>query len=373
MGYVGNVNDHYCSPEEGVPFYRTLNIRNGHFRHVQLKYVTHAFNEKNKKSQIKNNDILIARVGANLGMVCKADGLHGLANMANSIIIKTDLVNDADADFFTYFLLSPMGKNQIFSGAAGGAQGVFNTKLTQEIKVPIPPYPEQQKIATILGTWDKAISTTEHLIENSKQQKKALMQQLLTGTHTQRKRLLDDSGKPFDGDWIFSIFTEIFKVANDKKTQVKSGDYLEIGEIPVVDQGKQLISGYTNNAEKHTNLPVIIFGDHTRIIKWVDFEFAQGADGTQVLKENKCLDAKFSYYLLQNTDIPNLGYSRHMRELKEKDFKYPKDKQEQQKIASVLTNADNEIELLKQQLTDLKQEKKALMQQLLTGKRRVIV
>lgn len=236
-------------------------------------------------------------------------------------------------------------------------------------KFNIPPLPEQRKIAKILSTWDKAISTTERLIDNSKQQKKALMQQLLTG----KKRLLDDSGKPFEGEWLFSTFSEVFKVANNKKTQIKSGDYLESGHIPIVDQGKQLISGYTNNVEKYDDIPVIIFGDHTRIVKWVDFEFAQGADGTQVLKATKHFDGKFSYYLLSNTDIPNLGYSRHMRELKEKDFKHPNSIKEQQKIALLLTNADQEIELLEQQLADLKQEKKALMQQLLTGKRRVKV
>ena len=129
----------------------------------------------------------------------------------------------------------------------------------------------------------------------------------------------------------------------------------------------------TNNKEIYKDLPVIIFGDHTRAVKWVDFEFAPGADGTQVLKSLSHIDTKFSYYLLLHTDIPNLGYSRHMRELKEKDFKYPVDIIEQQKIASVLTTADQEIELLEAKLAHLKDEKKALMQQLLTGKRRVKV
>ena len=69
VGYVGNVNDYYCDAGIGVPFYRTLNIRDGYFRHDELKYVTQEFNSKNKKSQIENGDILIARVGANLGMV----------------------------------------------------------------------------------------------------------------------------------------------------------------------------------------------------------------------------------------------------------------------------------------------------------------
>ena len=74
-----------------------------------------------------------------------------------------------------------------------------------------------------------------------------------------------------------------------------------------------------------------------------------------------------------NTDIPNLGYSRHMRELKEKDFRLPLDIKEQQKIAAVLSAADAEISTLEKKLACLKDEKKALMQQLLTGKRRVKV
>ena len=76
VGYVGNVNDFYCEKNEGVPFYRTLNIRDGYFRHDEIRYVTKEFNDKNKKSQIQNDDILIARVGANLGMVCKVTGIE---------------------------------------------------------------------------------------------------------------------------------------------------------------------------------------------------------------------------------------------------------------------------------------------------------
>ena len=231
----------------------------------------------------------------------------------------------------------------------------------------IPPLPEQKKIAQILSTWDKAITTTEQLLASSQQQKKALMQQLLTG----KQRLLDQNGERFEGEWKFLTFDDSFKVANKKSAQVKSSDYLDSGSVPVVDQGKQLIAGYCDNDDCYTNVPVIVFGDHTRCLKWVDFEFCPGADGTQVLNTKEFLDKKFGYYLLCHTDIPNLGYSRHMRELKEQDFKVPVDMAEQQKIAAVLSAADQEITTLQQQLDHLKQEKKALMQQLLTGKRRV--
>ena len=261
-----------------------------------------------------------------------------------------------------------LNKAEFERQAVGSTIKTIGLPYFKKLKIAVPPYPEQKKIAQILSTWDKAITTTEQLLANSQQQKKALMQQLLTD----KKRLLNKNGVRFSGEWRFLTFDEAFKVANKKSAQVKSSDYLATGSVPVVDQGKELIVGYCDNAERYTNVPVIIFGDHTRCLKWVDFEFCPGADGTQVLDSKEFLDKKFGYYLLCHTDIPNLGYSRHMRELKEKDFKVPVDMIEQQKIAAVLSTADQEITALQQKLDALKQEKKALMQQLLTGKRRVI-
>jgi type I restriction enzyme S subunit len=347
-----------------IPWVTTTEVKFGVINDTEQK-ITEAGLKNSSAKLFPKDTILMAMYGQGKtrGQVAKL-GIEASTNQACAAL----LLNDGfEVDYYYQYLVSQY--ENIRELANSGGQQNLSAGIIKSIHVPIPPQLEQRKIAKILSTWDKAISSTERLIDNSKQQKKALMQQLLTG----KKRLLDDSGKPFVGEWLFSTFSEVFKVANNKKTQIKSGDYLESGHIPIVDQGKQLISGYTNNVEKYDDIPVIIFGDHTRIVKWVDFEFAQGADGTQVLKATKHFDGKFSYYLLSNTDIPNLGYSRHMRELKEKDFKHPNSIKEQQKIALILTNADNEIGLLEQQLADLKQEKKALMQQLLTGKRRVKV
>ncbi|EFC9768024.1 restriction endonuclease subunit S [Escherichia coli] len=244
-------------------------------------------------------------------------------------------------------------------------------KLDSWFKWPfnIPPLSEQKRIVKILSTWDEAISVTEKLLTNSQQQKKALMQQLLTG----KKRLLDENGVRFSGEWVYLTFDNAFIVANKKSAQVKSSDYLQSGSIPIIDQGQSRIAGYCNNLEVYSDVPVIVFGDHTRCVKWIEFVFCPGADGTQVIKTSKILEPKLGYYLLSNTDIPNLGYSRHMRELKEKDFRLPLDIKEQQKIAAVLSAADAEISTLEKKLACLKDEKKALMQQLLTGKRRVKV
>lgn len=348
-----------------VPWISAASMRGHYYSNSDLKITELAVNEKAKMA--KKGTILLLVRGSMLWNKIPVGITSRRVAFNQDVKCISPKPKELDVTFLLYWFLAKENKLMGMVTGTGIGAGKLDTNDLQSLDVFLPPLPEQHKIATILGTWDKAISTTERLIDNSKQQKKALMQQLLTG----KKRLLDETGKPFEGEWLFSTFSEVFKVANNKKTQIKSGDYLESGNIPIVDQGKQLISGYTNNVEKYDDIPVIIFGDHTRIVKWVDFEFAQGADGTQVLKATKRFDTKFSYYLLSNTDIPNLGYSRHMRELKEKDFKYPNSIKEQQKIALVLTNADNEIGLLEQQLADLKQEKKALMQQLLTGKRRV--
>jgi type I restriction enzyme S subunit len=247
---------------------------------------------------------------------------------------------------------------------AGHGTGRLDTESIKSFPVNLPSLGEQKKIAQILSIWDKAIVATEQLLANSRQQKRALMQKLLSG----KMRF-----PGFSGEWKIAEFEDLFRVTNDKKAQVKSSDYLEVGITPIVDQGQKAIAGYTNNDSVYEDVPVIIFGDHTRIVKWVNFPFALGADGTQVIKTKSRINLKFGYYLIVNADLPNLGYSRHMREMKEKDFKYPVEIEEQQKIALVLTTADHEIETLQQKLACLKQEKKALMQQLLTGKRRVIV
>ena len=299
------------------------------------------------------NTILMAMYGQGKtrGQVAKL-GIEATTNQACAAIT---LKSGYSHEYLFQYLQSEY--ENIRGMSNGGGQNNLSAGLIKEIPLPVPPFAEQTKIAQILSTWDKAIATTERLLANSQQQKKALMQQLLTG----QKRFAESHE-----EWRVANFSSLYLVKNDKKTQTTSSNYLEHGKSPIVDQGQTLIAGYTDSNQLYRDVPVIVFGDHTRAIKWVDFEFSPGADGTQILKASDLLEARFAYYLLSNADIPNLGYSRHMRELKEIDFRYPTDKVEQQKIAQVLSTADAEIANLQAQLDKLKLEKKALMQQLLT-------
>ena len=121
--------------------------------------------------------------------------------------------------------------------------------------------------------------------------------------------------------WKMLPFTDCLKkVKTKKKSSIPKRDYKESGEFPVIDQGASFIAGWTDYAESviFDNLPVVIFGDHTRIFKYVDFPFTLGADGTQLLHPNDdILDPRFFYYALLNLKVPNKGYNRHYRYLRE--------------------------------------------------------
>lgn len=176
--------------------------------------------------------------------------------------------------------------------------------------------------------------------------------------------------KNFIQSWQEVEFKDFFEVI-PTKTKVKSDQYLEFGRYPIVDQGKGYISGYCDIEKAINDGPYILFGDHTRCVKWVDFDFVAGADGVKLFKGKEGVDDKFAFYALQNTSIENLGYSRHMRELKNKSFIFPSDLDEQQKIADCLSTWDEAIALVEQQIALATKKKKALMQKLLTGKERL--
>lgn len=118
-------------------------------------------------------------------------------SLLNQRVLKIVPKNNASSGYILNLLRSELILSVLYSFPGGTKQANLSAKQLQEIPVLIPPELEQKKIAQILSTWDKAISVTEKLLANSQRQKKALMQQLLTG----KKRLLDENGVRFSGEW----------------------------------------------------------------------------------------------------------------------------------------------------------------------------
>lgn len=284
-------------------------------------------------------------------------------------------------------------KTDLDAQSTQNAQKNINLQVLKPLLILTPPYAEQKKIAQILLAWDKAISVTEKLLANSQQQKKALMQQLLTG----KKRLLDENGTRFSETWKLYALSKLFQRVTTKNNG-KSNNVVTIsGQHGLIKQedffkktvasdtldgyfllkkgqfayNKSYSNGYPMGAIKRLNR----YPEGVVTTLYICFELTT--------PQKSCGDYWEHYFesgLLNNSlsQIAHEGGRAHgLLNVKPSDFFSLKVAvpgfEEQQKIASVLSAADTEISTLEKKLACLKDEKKALMQQLLTGKRRVKV
>ena len=156
-------------------------------------------------------------------------------------------------------------------------------------------------------------------------------------------------------NWTYKKFEDcLHKVKYPPK--VKTNEYLSLGLFPVVSQEKEYISGYNDDENKvfHHNNPVVIFGDHSREIKYIDFDFIIGADGVKILDVKDFLNPKFFYYNIKWINVESLGYSRHYKLLKENNIPIPP-LAEQERIVEELDLLSSIIEKKKAQLKELDQ------------------
>ncbi len=166
-----------------------------------------------------------------------------------------------------------------------------------------------------------------------------------------------------------SIFLDVFEDVTKYGTKIPSNQYLPIGKYPIIDQGQNNVAGYTNREDGlFENVPVIIFGDHTRIIKYVDKPCFLGADGVKLLKaKDSKANYKYLYYVLSNAKIPDTGYNRHFKWLKEIDIPLY-DEKTQNNIVKELDKVTELIDKRKEQLEKLDEFVKARFVELFYGK-----
>jgi type I restriction enzyme, S subunit len=240
----------------------------------------------------------------------------------------------------------------------GSTFKAVNSKDIKKLKTNLPQKAEQQKIASFLGLVDKWIENLRTQKENLGDYKKGMMQKIFS----QKIRFKNKDGKNF-GNWEEKKLGEVFEIIPTKLYQIKNTEILKDGKYKVVDQGKNKIAGYSNNADKlFKNDEVIVFGDHTTVLKYIDFDFIVGADGTKILK-NKEGNLKYLYYNLDFNNIKAEGYKRHFNILKN-IYLQISSLSEQQKIAKFLTSIDNLINSKQQQITQAEKWKRGVMQEL---------
>lgn len=351
------------------------------------------------------NDILLSTVGSRPHLL---DSMVGKAvkvpvDAAGSLLNQNLVKLIPKKTLITNEYLYEMLKNNRFiffiSTLVRGNANQVSITLAELFKyqLVLPSLPEQKKIAQILSTWDKAISITEQLLANSQQQKKALMQQLLTG----KKRLLDNNGVRFSGEWKTCQLGDIGEIKSagvDKKivenetpvrllnfTDVFKRSFIYSDEInhwvtapQTKVEGCNVLKGdvfFTPSSETRdeVGMSAVVAEDigdccysyhivRFRIKEAWDLNFKAFVFSTPSFRKQVSLlaDGSGQRYVVSQDGFRGIVIS------------YPSFS-EQQAIGKALRLAEEEVIALQQKIDVLKREKKALMQQLLTGKRRVKV
>lgn len=326
----------------------------------------HVFDTQKKLSK---KGFSLSRVFPKESILFACIGTIGKCGVASVALTSNQQINaifpspDFSSDYLYYTMCAASSRIKALAGQQ--VVPIVNKKQFSETTVSFPPLPEQRAIATALSDVDALLAAQDKLIAKKRDIKQAAMQQLLTG----KQRLPGFSGK-----WEMKPFGEVLSRVNAKEYQIQTTDYQETGDYPVVDQGKELVVGYSDRKDKCFQCPeggVIVFGDHTCIIKFIDFNFVVGADGTQILSVKNGHNARFHSFQLQYDGISSTGYNRHFKFLKERIFPSP-NLFEQEAIAAVLSDMDADLAALEQQRDKTRALKQGMMQELLTGRIRLI-
>jgi len=375
--------------DNGVRIIQLQNIGDGKFNNGYKIFTSEEKADELSSCNIFPGEIILSKMGDPVARATIIPSHHKRYLMASDgIRLKVD-ESKYDTFFIHEVINAPHFRGIALSKSTGSTRKRIGLTDLKNITFHCPPLIEQQKIAKILSTWDKAISTTERLIENSTHQKKALMQQLLTG----KKRLLDESGKRFEGEWEEVTLEEAVKYRRGSFPQpygnpewvdeVNGYPFVQVYDIAknmkLKPDTKMKISDAAIDKSVFIPKETIIVSLQGSIGRVAITQYDAYVDRTILLFQEFLvpMNKMFFAYIIQElfeiekTKAPG-GTIKTITKAVLSNFKVliPSLK-EQQKIATVLTNADKEIELLEQQLADLQQEKKALMQVLLTGKKRV--
>ncbi len=341
---------------------RTTNVRHGRVDVESVRYVTEAtFKEWTRRGLLNIGDVIFTREApvGEIGILEDADGVFLGQRL---MMYRADRLKSTN-QFLAYALQSKFCQKQIENFSNGGTVAHMRVPDCGEVLIKTPPLPEQIKIAEILSTWDNAINTVQKLLANRQQQKKSLMQQLLTG----KKRFAG-----FEGEWEEKRLGDV--CSPQQWPTISSKDLVSNGYSVYGANG--FIGYYFEYNHKNETVAVTCRGSTCGEVSLIP-------EKSYVTGNSMCLDDvnekryayRYLYYFLKNRGFNDVISGSAQPQIVGSAIRKVKvlipSLPEQQKIATILTTADQEIDNLRAQLNHLKQEKKALMQQLLTGKRRV--
>ncbi|EMR0626298.1 MULTISPECIES: restriction endonuclease subunit S [Pseudomonadota] len=276
--------------------------------------------------------------------------------------------NNTQNDIYAHYFKSTHWHQYMRQASSTGARH-DRMSITNDdfmgLPLPVSKPEEQQKIADCLSSLDDLIAAESQKLDTLKTHKKGLMQQLFPreGETVPRLRFPEFREAPAWGkEKLEKLITTV-----SPPSKLQSSNYGTQGKFPIIDQSQEFICGWTDDerAVITESLPLIIFGDHTCALKFVDKPFAQGADGIKILKVRPAISAEYLFHSLSHRPLAMEDYKRHFSMLKERAVVFPDiESGEQQKIADCLSSLDDLITAQTQKIDALKTHKKGLMQQL---------
>ena len=274
-----------------------------------------------------------------------------------------------DKDYVYYAVRNVLSNiKALDSGTASGRENVSKSAFSRMEVIIDDDLLIQKRIATALSHYDS-------LIDNYQKQIKLLeeaAQRLYKEWFVKLRFPGHENTKIVDGvpeGWEKKSVGDMLR-RMERTKQIPSNEYLKRGEIPVIDQSRNFVAGYTNDEDSRLKVttPVILFGDHTRVLKYLSFSFARGADGTQLIMSNDIdrLPQSLFYNALVEKDLSNYSYARHFKYLKAEQILVPT-KEIAQKFDTFAAKIYEQIQSCRHQLRLLTESRDRLLPKLLSG------
>lgn len=315
----------YC--HTGIPVLKVSNCKNSGFSLSEISYLSHDLREKYKQNKLQIDDIIIATVGSHPQMVESAAGrscivtheVVGYYLNQNAVCIRT--VNPSVLDQKYLFYLSKTKKFMHYIQNRGkGAANQMRIAIgaIKDYTLELPRIVEQRRIVAILSAYDGLIENNQKQIKLLEEAAQRLYKEWFVDLRFpgwENTKIVDGVPEGWERATVGSLLRKI-----SRTKQILACDYQIDGTIPIIDQSRDFIAGYTNNTEARIELnePIIVFGDHTRILKYITFPFAKGADGTQlIISSSDRMPQSLFYFSLIHVDLSNYHYARHFKYLKE--------------------------------------------------------
>ena len=325
LGFVGRGKSrHRPRNDESLyggdyPMIQTGDVKAANFH---LSSFSQTYNEKGlAQSKLWNPNTLCITIAAN---IAETAVLEIKACFPDSIIGFVADEEKSDVRYIKYFF--DFYKERMQRIAQGTTQDNLSLEKLLTFQVPTPPLQTQKRIADILGSYD-------NLIENNLK-RIALLEQAGQNIYEEwfvKMRFPGSDCGPFQSkaelpkEWQIKTVEDVLEKVK-RKGKLQKADYQEYGQYPVIDQGDGFIGGFSSSSElvQNESLPIVIFGDHTRRVKYVNFPFISGADGTQLLRpKNKDLLPAYFYLAIKSIDLSDYAYARHFKYLKQQKIILP--------------------------------------------------